>query len=301
MIASSDEPRRQLSTQHSADDAAGDRQRMAAIASWPGLAPAAHANGVPLSADQLAQFATYRRVLLEWNARFNLTAITDPDEIERRLFLDALLLVPLIDRLTGANAARLVDIGSGAGFPGLPLAIARPKLTMTLIDATGKKVAFLRRLIIELSLPRVDAIHGRAEDIARQPDHRGAYDLATARAVASLPALVELTMPLLRLGGHALLPKGIDIAGELAAGRRAASLLGATVLDAGLVPDSSTRIVIVGKRHPTPDLYPRRAGIPAREPLGTVPPAPQSRGEHDGAAAELETVGAAAGHRGVAS
>ncbi|MGH2601581.1 MAG: 16S rRNA (guanine(527)-N(7))-methyltransferase RsmG, partial [Dehalococcoidia bacterium] len=215
--------------------------------------------------------------LLEWNARFNLTAITDPDEIERWLFLDSLLLVPIIDRLTADNPARLVDIGSGAGFPGVPLAIARPDLEITLVEATAKKVTFLDHLIAELDLPNVTAMHARAEDLGRHAAHRGAYDLATARAVASLPALIELTMPLLCLGGHALLPKGLDLDDELAAGQRAASPLGARIVSDEIAPGSSTRILVVTKEKPTPDRFPRRAGIPAREPLGTPPAVPTAQ------------------------
>jgi 16S rRNA (guanine527-N7)-methyltransferase len=269
--ASSDDQRQPPVIQVRPSCAERDRQSVAASAPWPGLEAAALAIGVPLDARQLGQFATYRQCLLDWNVRFNLTAITDPVDIERRLFLDALLLVPSIDRLTPGEPARLVDIGSGAGFPGVPLAIARPDLAVTLIEATGKKVSFLNHLISELDLRQGQAIHARAEDVARQSAHRGAYDLATARAVASLPALIELTMPLLRRGGHALLPKGLDLGDELAAGTRAASQVGARIVSDEIAAASSTRIVIVTKELPTPDRYPRRPGIPAREPLGITP------------------------------
>lgn len=239
-------------------------------AAWPGLARAAAASGVPLSPDQVACFAAYQRLLLEWNAKFNLTAITAPDAIERRLFFDALLLSPVLDRLSRDHSAPLVDIGSGAGFPAIPLAIVQPERPITLIEATGKKVSFLEHLITTLGLGQVRAIHARAEDVARQPDERAAYTLATARAVSSLPALIELTMPLLQVGGHAVFPKGLDLTRELAAGERAAALIGARIVGNEIAPGGETRIVIVAKQQPISDHYPRRAGIPAREPLGSV-------------------------------
>ena len=237
---------------------------------WPGLAAAAAAVGVPLSLDQVDRFDTFRRLLLEWNAKFNLTALTEPTAIERRLFLDALLLAPVIDRLAPDRSGRLVDIGSGAGFPAIPLAIVQPERPITLIEATGKKVSFLDHLITTLGLGQVRAIHARAEDVARQPAERAGYDLATARAVSSLPALIELTMPLLQVGGHAIFPKGLDLTAELAAGVRAATLIGARIVGDEVAPGENTRIIVVAKQQATPDHYPRRAGIPAREPLGTV-------------------------------
>ncbi len=238
---------------------------------WPGLVASAAELGLSLSPEQLARFDAYQDLLREWNTRFNLTAITEPAEIERRLFLDALRLIPAIAALPQGPTARLVDIGSGAGFPAIPLAIMGPERPVTLVEATGKKVTFLNHVINELGLEWVTAVHARAEDVARQLGSRAAYDLATARAVSSLPALIELTMPLLRLGGHALFPKGIDLDGELAAGQRAAALVGAEIVSDEVAPGESTRIVVVAKRRPTPAKYPRRAGLPAREPLGSDP------------------------------
>lgn len=267
MTPRSDDRRQRRLTPHRAER----RQFPASpTADWPGLASAAAASGVPLSPDQIARFAAFQRLLLEWNARFNLTAITAPDAIERRLFLDALLLAPVIDRLSPDRSRPLVDIGSGAGFPAIPLAIVQPERPITLIEATGKKVTFLEHLIATLGLGRVHAIHARAEDIARQPGHRAGYDVVTARAVSALPALIELAMPLLRVGGHAVFPKGLDLSDELAAGQRAAALIGARIAGAEIALGGETRIVVVAKQQPTSDRYPRRAGIPAREPLGAV-------------------------------
>ena len=144
----------------------------------------------------------------------------------------------------------------------------RPDLDITLIEATGKKVAFLDACIAELGLRRITTIHGRAEDFARDPAFREKFDIVTARAVASLPALLELGLPFLHLGGRALFPKGLDIATELAAADAAAPLVGGQIVASRVLPGSQTTLVAVAKVSTTPRKYPRRAGIPAREPLG---------------------------------
>ncbi len=233
--------------------------------------------GVALEAAQLSRFDGYRSLLLDRGSKVNLTAISDPEEVDRRLFLDALRMVPALDeyrRLAGADSSKrakrlkLVDVGSGAGFPGLVLKIARPDLEVTLIEATGKKATFLQDAIAALELDGVVAIHARAEDLAHDARQREKHDLATARAVAALPALLELCAPLLRLGGRAFFPKGLEIGDELAAGQRAAPLVGARLVASDPLPGSDTRLVIVEKTGLTHPRYPRRAGIPAREPLG---------------------------------
>ena len=243
------------------------------------FAAAAAKAGAPLAPDQLARFVAYRDLLLDWNTRVNLTAIKDPVEVERRLFLDALRLLPALDaflRSLPPTAAprppRVIDIGAGAGFPGFPLKIARPDLEFSLVEATGKKASFLTRIVAELGLTDVVVHHARAEDLAHDPGHRAVYHLATARAVASLPALLELCVPFLREGGRALFPKGTDLANELAAGERAAPLVGARIASAELLADSDTRLIVADKIGPTPKRYPRRAGIPARDPLGSNRP-----------------------------
>ncbi len=241
---------------------------------WPGLARAAAAIGVPLDGEARARFDRYRDLLQERSAQFNLTAIQEPHEIERRLFLDALAMVPVLDRAIQARtpqseaSVRLVDIGTGAGFPGLALKIARPTLDITLVDATAKKITFLRDVITVLDLEDVQAMHGRAEDLGHDPALRARFDVATARAVASLPVLLEYVVPLLRIGGTAILPKGLKIDEELQAGRRAASLLGAEIVSAAKLPVDTTRLVVAAKIALTPGVYPRRVGIPSRSPLG---------------------------------
>ena len=241
---------------------------------WSGLEHASGQIGVPLDMIALERFARYRDLLHERSATFNLTAIRDPVEIERRLFLDALAMAPAVDRIVGASdgaasaRARLVDVGSGAGFPGLALKIARPALDVTLIDATAKKIAFIDEVVRELGLDRITAIHGRAEELGQSSAHRARYDIGTARAVASLPVLLELVVPLLVVGGTALLPKGVEIETELRAGRFAAATLGAAIFSADRLSVAATRLVTVSKSAPTPDMYPRRTGLPSRDPLG---------------------------------
>ena len=238
------------------------------------LASASDHLGVALDHDALKRFARYRDLLLERGAQFNLTAIRDAGEIERRLFLDALAMVPVLDRLAGAGSnraadpARLVDVGTGAGFPGLVLKIARPDLDVTLVDATAKKVAFVNEVIAALGLDHARAIQGRAEDLGQDSGFRARFDIATARAVASLPVLLEYVVPFLSIGGTALLPKGLEIAEELCRGRDAAAMLGADIVSTLTLSVPTTRLIVVRKIAQTAATYPRRVGIPSRDPLG---------------------------------
>jgi 16S rRNA (guanine527-N7)-methyltransferase len=240
--------------------------------SWSGLAVEAGRIGMDLDPETAARFVRYRELLLERNEHVNLTAIRHPDEVERRLFLDALAMLPAIDAfLEGAQLrqqARLIDIGSGAGFPGLALKIARPDLDVTLVDATAKKVAFLNEIISDLELDAVRATHGRAEELGQNPRYREQFEIATARAVANLPVLLEFVLPFLDVGGQAFLPKGLSIEDELKAGRRAAKRLGAEIVSAQRAPLTDTRLVIARKTTLTARVYPRRTGIPASSPLG---------------------------------
>ena len=240
---------------------------------WSGLADASGQLGVLLDTEALARFARYRDLLLERSAQFNLTAIREPEAIERRLFLDAIALIPELDRVTGDDCLRsdrlirLVDVGAGAGFPGLALKIVRPSLDVTLVDATAKKVAFVNEVIAALELERVRAVQARAEELGRDSAYRARFDLATARAVASLPVLLEYVIPFLTIGGTALLPKGLEIAEELRLGRRAAAILGAEIVSTGVLPVGTTRLIVVRKIETTTAAYPRRVGVPSRDPL----------------------------------
>lgn len=240
---------------------------------------AAEAGGNGPTTEQRRLLIAYRDLLRRWNTRFNLTAITDPGEVDRRLVGDALAMLPALDEAIATlppldGPPCLIDVGTGAGFPGMVLAIARPELNVTLVDATRKKVGFLEAVVIELGLANVRALHARAEELGHNPDHRERYDIATARAVASIPALLELCIPLLRVGGRALFPKGSDIEQELAEGDIAASMVGAKIVATEYVAvpgvPSATRLVFAVKVKSTPSPFPRRSGIPAKEPLGRV-------------------------------
>ncbi|MBA3277099.1 MAG: 16S rRNA (guanine(527)-N(7))-methyltransferase RsmG [Chloroflexia bacterium] len=235
--------------------------------------------GMSLDGDQLRQLAMYRELLFTSNQTTNLTAVRDLAGIERRLILESLRLVAPLRDLHGVDSSSrrsLIDLGTGGGLPGLVLAIVCPEFSVFLLDATGKKVAFLDHVAQALGLTNTTTIHARAEEIGHQPRYRNAFDVVSARAVATLPALLELGLPLLRTGGHLLLPKGTMIDDELAAAHRAATILGGEIVSADLLPDAGstveTRLVIARKRSPTPAAYPRRTGIPSKSPLGVDVP-----------------------------
>jgi 16S rRNA (guanine527-N7)-methyltransferase len=224
--------------------------------------------GLMLSNEQLARFEAFAALLAEANAVLDLTAVTDPLEGVDRHFLDSLTALRYAELLP--PGARIIDVGSGAGFPGVPLAITRPDLEVTLLDAGGKRVDFLRRALPALKLC-VEVIHARAEDAARFPKHRERYDVAVSRAVTALPVLLEFTLPFVRVGGHALAWKGPAVFGELTDGRRAAELLGGFLLPAlaAPVPGRNWRhvLIVAEKTRETVQRYPRRAGMPKRKPL----------------------------------
>ncbi len=228
--------------------------------------------GEPLDSSQLAGFARYGQLILEWNRRVNLTAVTDWEELQVRLFADSLALAPYVRQACAgaSDTCRLVDIGTGAGIPGIPLKLALPWLEVTLVEATGKKVTFLEAALRALDLSGVSVVHARAETLAHDPRYRGAFDVATARAVAPLPALLELCLPFCRPGGWGIFPKGSEVDGELAGARRALEILGARVVAVEPVPLEALRgttIVVVRLERPVPEQYPRRPGMPAKRPL----------------------------------
>lgn len=181
--------------------------------------------GIALTGEMLGQFERYREMLLEWNTKMNLTAITDRREIEIKHFLDSLLLLRTVEVPQGA---RLIDVGTGAGFPGVALKIARPDLRLTLLDSLQKRVGFLREVSGALGQENL-CVHGRAEELGRKVDFREQYDLATARAVAALPALCEYCLPFVRVGGFFVALKGPEVEGEVALAQRAIGLLGGRV------------------------------------------------------------------------
>lgn len=223
---------------------------------------AARAYGVALDGPVGEQLTAYLARLLETNRAFNLTTVTDPDEAWTRHILDSLSLVPALAHL-GAGA-RLVDVGSGGGLPGLPIAIARPDLSVTLVEATGKKARFLEETARALGLAHVAVACDRAEAFGHG-DRRGSFDVATSRALSQLSVLLELTIPLLKVGGHSLAIKGARAEEEIAQAARALALLHAEVEDTSRT--STGAIVRIVKRAATPARFPRRPGEPKRTPL----------------------------------
>jgi 16S rRNA (guanine527-N7)-methyltransferase len=226
--------------------------------------------GFPLTSHQEEQFRCFSDQLLKWNRRVNLTAITDPAEIEELHFLDSLTLalaLPEAVRLGG----RICDVGSGAGFPGLPLKIAFPGIGLTLVDSSSKRTRFLSLLTTVLGMEDVVVRTGRCEELAHASELRESFDVVVARAVASLRVMAEYTVPFCRLGGLAILQKKGDIVEELAEAAAAWDVLGARVVEVQPVPSDvlggERVLVVVEKVEPTPYRYPRRPGIPAKRPL----------------------------------
>jgi len=226
---------------------------------------------ITLTDGHLAAFETCYQELTTWNQRFNLTAITDWEGVLVRHFLDSLSCLKGLPRANLAAGAQVIDVGTGAGFPGLPLKLVCPKMRLTLLEATHKKVTFLENMVRVLGLDGVDVIHGRAEELGRDPIHRERYDWALARAVAEMPTLAEYLLPLVRVGGAALAQKGEGAAAEVHEADVAIVTLGGRVRQ--LVPVelrglAETRyLVVVDKVAATPEKYPRRPGMPQKRPL----------------------------------
>ncbi len=223
-----------------------------------------------LSPGQLQAFRTYMQEMEAARPRMRLTAVTDPDAVQRRHFLEPLALLVALEEM-GPPAQVAIDIGSGAGFPSLPIKIVRPDLTLTLLEAHGRRATFLQRLVQRLGLKGVTVVNARAEETAHDASHREAYELALARAVAPLPVLIELALPFLKVGGLLAAPKGSSARREaqeaVAALRACGGLLES--LRPLEVPGTETAptLVVVRKTSATPERFPRRPGIPAKRPL----------------------------------
>lgn len=224
--------------------------------------------GISLQEAQLEQFMTYLSLLLEWNEKMNLTAITEPREVVLKHFADCLSLVPWVEWKKGL---RVIDVGTGAGFPGLPIKLACPEITLTLLDSLQKRIGFLQEVGSRLGLHDVEYIHSRAEDGGQNPLYREKFDLCVSRAVANLSVLAEYCLPFIKVGGRLAALKGPDAAAEAEQAKGALKKLGGRLVEIKDVSipytDLSHKLVFIEKIAPTPKKYPRNAGKIKKEPL----------------------------------
>ena len=225
-------------------------------------------HGIELTDRQKDQFELYFELLVEWNEKINLTAITEKNEVYLKHFYDS--IAPVLQGLIDNQELKLLDIGAGAGFPSLPMKIIYPQLDVTIIDSLNKRINFLKLLADELKLDKVHFYHGRAEDLAQDKAFRAQFDLVTARAVARMQVLSELTIPYLKVGGKLLALKASNAPEELDEAKNALNLLFSKVQDnlSYALPNGDPRfITVVEKKKETPNKYPRKAGMPNKRPL----------------------------------
>lgn len=226
--------------------------------------------GLSATEEQFCQFDQFTSLMLEWNEKINLTAITEPEEIMTKHYLDS--LVPLVyQEKYHLDLHKAFDLGTGAGFPGMPLKIMRPEAFFTLADSLNKRVNYLQTVIGELGLKNVEAIHGRAEELGQDRSYREQYSVVFSRAVAAAGVLAEYCLPFVKVGGHFVALKGPEIEEELNAGKKAirelgGRIIGVEVFELPLIRDPRT-LVVIEKQASTPAKYPRRAGLPAKKPI----------------------------------
>lgn len=228
--------------------------------------------GIQLNDKQIAQFLKYYELLIEWNKVMNLTAITDYEEVVRKHYADSLSIIKAMDiEYLHSEDKFLIDIGTGAGFPGIPIKIVFPKLETTLLDSLNKRIRFLNEVIEKLELKDIEAIHGRAEDCAKQNQFREQYDICVSRAVANLSTLSEYSIPFVKTGGYFISYKAENIEDEIENSKNAVMLLGGNIDEVVkfnlLDTDIKRAIVKIKKEKPTNKKYPRKSGIPSKEPL----------------------------------
>ena len=221
---------------------------------------------IELNQEKIEKFYQYMQLLLEWNEKINLTAITKPEEIILKHFVDSLTIAKYIK-----EKETIIDIGTGAGFPGIPIKIYRENSKVILVDSLNKRVNFLNTVIKELKLEDIETIHSRAEELGRNKNYREKFDIVTSRAVANLSTLSEYLLPFVKKDGKCICMKGSDIEEELENGKNAIKVLGGKIdnIDEFLLPDSEMKrnIIIIRKEKETSNQYPRKAGTPAKEPI----------------------------------
>lgn len=230
------------------------------------LAQKAQQFQIQLSEKEQNQFYQYMQLLLEWNEKINLTAIIQPDEILIKHFIDSISIAPYITK-----DAKILDVGTGAGFPGVPLNIVLKNSEITLLDSLNKRVKFLNEVIEKLGLEKIEAIHGRAEEFCQIAGKRESYDIITSRAVAKLSVLLEYMLPFAKIGGKCICMKSSDIEEELQEAQKAIQILGGEIEKIEEITLNNTsitrKIVIIRKVKETPKKYPRKAGTPSKEPI----------------------------------
>ncbi len=223
---------------------------------------------IELSEKQMEQFLQYYEMLVEKNKVMNLTAITEFDEVVEKHFLDS---VSLTNQMDLHQPLKVLDLGTGAGFPGIPLKIVFPELEITLMDSLNKRVLFLQDVISSLQLQDIEAVHGRAEEAARNKKYREGFDLCVSRAVANISTLSEYCLPFVKIGGSFISYKSSTIEDELEDGKKGIAILGGKVKDVYkfTLPDSELQrsFVVIQKEKKTPKAYPRKAGTPSKDPL----------------------------------
>ena len=222
--------------------------------------------GLKFSKKQEEQFFKYMNLLIEWNEKINLTAIVEPKEIILKHFIDSLTISKYIEK-----DSSIVDVGTGAGFPGIPLLIYRDDIKVTLVDSLNKRLIFLQEVINQLDLKNVKVVHSRVEDFGKNKNYREKFDIATARAVANLAVLSEYLVPLVKIGGKCICMKGSTIEDEIKQSENAFKILGTKkkLIEKFELPNSDMErnIIILDKIKNTPSKYPRKAGIPTKEPI----------------------------------
>jgi 16S rRNA (guanine527-N7)-methyltransferase len=234
------------------------------------LANAASQLGLNLTPAQINAFQTYYEELVDWNSHINLTAITANHDVQIKHFLDSMTVALTLPQTFPADF-KLIDVGSGGGFPGLPLKIMFPQIKLVLLESTNKKADFLKHMVQTLELDGVDVVTGRAEEMARLSDYRELFDVAVARGLAEMAVLAELTLPFCRVGGHLIAQKKGGIEQELDKSLKAIDILGGRLAEVKAIElaefTDSRCLVVIEKVSPTPAPYPRRPGIPAKRPL----------------------------------
>ena len=221
---------------------------------------------VKLNDKQIEDFYCYMNELVEWNKNINLTAITEQNEVIQKHFIDSLTILKYLE-----DNSRIIDVGTGAGFPGIPLKVSNETLDITLLDSLNKRILFLDNIIEKIRLSKIKTVHSRVEDAAINPQYREKYDVATSRAVAQLNVLLEYLLPLVRVGGKCICMKGGNIEEELQNSKKALEILGGKVekIESFELPNSDIKrnIIIIKKVKNTPKAYPRKAGTPSKKPL----------------------------------